>query len=141
MKIKIFSELEIQRFKTDENHVVISIQDPNYDFVKLPEQNSRLDWIGFKFYDLDRDCECFPYSRFLFEQENAISILNFVNKWKDKINLILINCVAGVSRSMAIGAALGKILNNDDSYFFKEGIPNMRVYRKILEEYNKNLTT
>lgn len=135
MKILVFNEINIQRFKTNENHVVISIQDPNYNFVKLPKQKSRLDWIGFKFYDIDNDCGQFHYSKFLFTKKYAINILNFVNKWKNKVDLILINCVAGMSRSMAIGGALGKILNNDDTYFFDKGIPNMRVYKMILNEY------
>lgn len=135
MKIKVFNERAIQTFKTNEKHIVISIQEPDYNFVKLPEQKSRLGWIGLRFYDLDEDIAQFTYGKFLFEKKHAIMILKFVNLWKDKIDLILINCVAGISRSMAIGGALGKILNNDDTYFFKQGIPNMRVYRRLLKEY------
>lgn len=134
MKIKVFSEAAVQHFKTEEKHIGVSFQDPNYDFVKLPEQSSRLAWIGFHCYDLDDDCGQFPYSRFLFEREHAKELLTFINTWKDKVDLIVIQCVAGVSRSMGAAAALGKILNGDDTQFFKEGCPNMRIYRMLLEE-------
>lgn len=135
MKIKVLNEDALQHFITDGKHIVISFQDPNYDFVKLPEQSSRLAWIGFHCYDLDNDCGQFPYSRFLFEQRHAKELLNFVNTWKDKVDLIVVNCVAGVSRSMGAAAAISKILNGNDTQFFKEGCPNMRIYRFILEEH------
>lgn len=139
MKIKVFNERDIQKFKTDEKHIVISVQEPNYDFVKLPEQKSRLDWLGFNFFDLDKDTGVFPYSKFVFTSKQAKEIVDFVEKWKNKVDLILINCVAGISRSTGIAGALSKILNGDDTYYFKKYLPNMLVYRKILEEYN-NLT-
>ena len=135
MKIKVFNEEEIQHFKTEEKHIVISIQDPNYDFVKLPEQQSRLAWLGFHFYDLDKDTEVFPYSRFVFNSEQAKEILKFVEDWKDSIDLICVNCCAGISRSAGVAAALSKILNGNDSYYFKQYLPNMLVYRTILTEY------
>jgi predicted protein tyrosine phosphatase len=135
MKIQTFNEDEIQNFKTEEKHIVISIQDPAFGFVKLPEQESRLGWIGFKFYDLDKEIPGFSCNGDLFEREHAIGILLFVETWKDKVDLIVVNCVAGVSRSKGVAAALGKILNGDDSDAFKHGIPNMRVYRMLLNEY------
>ena len=135
MEIKVFNEKAIQTFITDKKHIVISLQDPNYDFVKLPDQKSRVGFLGIHCYDLDDDTGQFPYSRFLFERQHAKAILQLVNMSVDKVDLICINCVAGVSRSMGVGGALGKILNGDDNYFFKQGIPNMRVYRMILNEY------
>ena len=135
MEIKVFSEEAIQHFKTDEKHIVISIQDPNYDFVTLPENKNRINWIGLHFYDLDKDTGQFPYSKFIFNSTQAKIILDFVERNKNKVDLICVNCVAGISRSMGIGGALGKILNNDDTYFFKHGLPNMLVYRTILNTY------
>ena len=135
MRIKVLNKNEVQRFKTEEKHIVISFQDPTHDFVKLPEQPSRLARIGFHCYDLDDDCSQFLYSRFLFERHHAKELLIFIDTWKDKVDLIVINCVAGVSRSMGAAGALGKILNGDDTQFFKEGCPNMRIYRFILEEH------
>jgi predicted protein tyrosine phosphatase len=135
MKIKVFNEEEIQHFITEEKHIVVSIQDPNYGFVILPANSNRIDWVGLNFYDLDEDTEVFPYSKFIFTSIQARIILDFVDLWKNKIDLICINCCAGISRSAGVAAALSKILNGDDSYYFKHYLPNMLVYRKILKEY------
>lgn len=135
MKIKAFSEAAIKYFVTNKKHIVISIQNPNCDFVQLPAQESRLDWLGIHCYDRDEEQEESSYNRFLFEDHHARQILNFVEVWKHDIDLIVINCVMGESRSTGVAAALSKILNNDDMYFFKNYTPNMRVYRKILEAY------
>ncbi len=43
-------------------------------------------------------------------------------------------CDAGMSRSPAVAAALGRVLNGDDSSFFAGRYrPNMRVYRMMLD--------
>lgn len=135
MKIKVFSELEIQDFITDEKHVVISIQDPRYNFVVLPENVNRLDWVGLWLYDLDKKLDKPKYDNFIFNDSQAKTIVEFINKWKDDVDLICVNCVAGISRSAGVASAISKILNGDDSYFFKHYLPNMLVYSKILKEY------
>jgi len=131
MEIKVFSEREIQDFKTDKKHIVISVQDPKYDFVKLPDQDSRIGWIGLNFFDLDQKLGDY----IIFSQADAKSILTFVEAYKDKVDLICVNCVAGISRSAGIAGALSKIYNKDDSYFFKHYLPNNLVYSTILGEF------
>ena len=46
------------------------------------------------------------------------------------------HCEAGISRSAGAVAALSKVINGDDSYFFKMFLPNRLVYRLILQEAN-----
>lgn len=76
----------------------------------------------------------------LFGKEDALKILNFVKLYKDKIDLIAVNCEAGISRSAGISAALSAILNGagSDQYYFSNYCPNMLVYRKILDTYYEN---
>lgn len=140
MDIKVFSELEIQRFITNTSHIVISIQDPDSDYVKLPEQASRKAWIGLHFHDLDG----FSYSPALglkkynlFNEAHAKLILDLVEIYKNKVDLVCVNCVAGISRSAGIAAALGKIYNGQDQYFFDKYLPNMWAYRKTLDYYHE----
>lgn len=57
-----------------------------------------------------------------------------VNRYKDKINLIICQCEAGISRSAGVAGALSKVLNKDDSKIFEDYCPNMLVYRTVLEE-------
>jgi len=135
MKIEVFNERDIQKFITDKKHIVISIQDPNYDFISLPINSNRLDCIRLRFYDLDEETNDYPYDQLLFTEEHAKIILDTVEMWKDKINLICINCCAGISRSAGIAAALNHIYNGNDDYFFQTYIPNRLVYRTILKTY------
>lgn len=73
----------------------------------------------------------------LFCENHAKLILSFVETYKNKVDLIAVNCEAGRSRSVGISAALSIILNGlgSDMYYFKRYCPNMLVYRKILDTY------
>ena len=141
MKITVFNEESIQKAITTEKHVVISIQEPNHDCVTLPKLKSRLGCLQLKFHDVDDDCSedfnnwCKEGNIVPFTPYHAKCILEFVNKWKDDVDVIYVNCVAGIQRSAGVAGALSKILNGDDSYYFKHYIPNRYVYRLILDEY------
>ena len=135
MIIKVFSERTIKNFKTDKNYAIISIQDPSCDFVKLYKPKNCKAILKFKFYDLDKKIGQENYDNWLFESKDAKHILNAINLLKDKIDILCVHCVAGVSRSAGVAGALSKILNNDDMYYFKNYCPNMLVYRTILKEY------
>jgi predicted protein tyrosine phosphatase len=138
MNIKVFSQKAIGEFKTDKSHAVISIQDPFEKFVYLPKNKNRVGVLKLKFYDFDGEQGIPIYDAHLFTEKDANYILNFVERIKDRVDLICVNCVAGVSRSAGIASALSKIYNNDDSYYFKHYCPNMFIYRTILNiHYNE----
>lgn len=143
MKILVFNEESIPKAILSESHIVISIQDPSYDFVKLPKLKSRKSWLGLKFHDIDdrfwKDVNksCKEHNLVPFTSYHAKSILNFVNEWKNEVDTVLVNCVAGISRSAGVAGALSKIFNGNDEYYFKHYCPNQYVYRLILNEYYK----
>ena len=124
-------------------HVVISICCPHNDFPKLPENDKRLGLLQLKFVDLDKadDAKQIGQEHLLMTEEQAKVILAFVDKYYNLIEAIICQCDAGVSRSAGVAAALSKILNGDDSWVFnsKEYIPNMYVYRMIINKYYNNL--
>ena len=74
----------------------------------------------------------------IMEYGHADQIVNFVNKHKDSIELILVHCEAGISRSAGCAAALDLWLNkqdtisNDPRYF-----PNSHVKSSILAVLRK----
>jgi len=74
------------------------------------------------------------------EQVNQIS--DFVKRWIDKVDTIVVHCDAGVSRSAGIGAAIMKWANGDDSKVFNDGTfcPNMRCYRLMLNALMIDMT-
>ena len=141
LKIQILNRSQIEKFITDKKHIVISIRNPEEKPVKLPIQKSRLASLFLDFHDADNRSLKLVDSDIklkLFNEEQATSILEFVELFKDKIQLVVVNCEAGISRSAGIGASLSKIYNNDDTYFFKHYCPNMLVYKKILATYYDN---
>lgn len=74
----------------------------------------------------------------LFDKKRANLILDFINEVE--VDMLVVHCEAGVSRSPAIAAVIAKILFNDDSKFFKAPYtPNMHVYRVLLDTAHERL--
>jgi predicted protein tyrosine phosphatase len=70
----------------------------------------------------------------LFSREHAAATWSFVLQHRATIERVIVHCDAGVSRSPAVGAALGRVLNGDDAEFFAGRYrPNMRVYQMMLD--------
>lgn len=68
-----------------------------------------------------------------FNKDMARAIFDFVNA--NKPEMIIVHCHAGVCRSAAVGAALSKIMYDEDDHIFKTKVPNMLVYTTMLEFY------
>jgi len=135
MRFDIFNRDTAEKYCTDEKHINISISDIDQPNAKLSNLTSRVDAMFLKFSDFDRIHEDMPkqLKESLFNKRLAEAIWKFVDKYKDEVDLIVINCEAGISRSSAVGAAISKILNGRDEDFFKHFLPNRLVYRKMME--------
>lgn len=136
--IKVFSRKTVQDFATDRPHIFISVRDPGsepVDVAIMPHQVARLD---LEFSDVDASNK--PNlknidSIKLFTIDDAQSILRLFQITKPCINLIIINCEAGISRSSGIAAAMTRIMGNSDAeYFSNTGpyCPNRFVYSMLL---------
>jgi predicted protein tyrosine phosphatase len=66
-------------------------------------------------------------------EADAHTILAFVEEHLPSVETIVCQCDAGLSRSAGLAAALSRILQGDDRYFFQRFAPNERVYQKLLE--------
>lgn len=130
--IKVLSRKGAEEFKTNERHIIISVSDPDSTKANLPEQKSRVDALFLSFHDLDKE---YPSDKVvLFAKNMAELVWAFVNKYKDDVKLIVVNCEAGISRSAGIAGAISKVLDGEDDYYFKHYCPNRLVYRTMLEE-------
>jgi len=139
MKFIITNRFNVEQYVNKiERYAVISITSPYNEFPML--QPGYIDVLRLKFLDMDLNDDY--YSRSKWEGYNPISredagkIIDFSEINIDRVNLFIVNCNAGISRSSGIAAALSKIYNGDDSWVFKDRryYPNMRVYRYILDE-------
>lgn len=74
----------------------------------------------------------------LFTKEHATQILDFVEKYWNDIEVLMVHCYAGQCRSPAVAAAIHKIWQDyDDSAYFNLYTPNSLVYKTILEVANE----
>ena len=137
MQFLVLSRREIENYKCDKAHIVISIKDPETEIVGLPYNDTRLSTLYLAFHDFDDLSKDYPGKIRLFNKEDAKKIVEFVNHYKNKIEIIVCNCEAGISRSAGVAGALSKIFNKDDTEIFKNYLPNMLVYRTIYETYRK----
>lgn len=130
----------------NQKHILISINGTTGSDstpALIPDNENRVDMLQICFDDIDnRDMQRDSFDKInkkydfnLFSESHARNILNFVEKNIENIELIVVHCFAGVSRSVACASALSKILNNNDDKIFKSGCPNMKVYTTILEKF------
>lgn len=113
------------------NHILISISDPDrkVNIPSVPHCKARLD---LRFHDIQTAVDEKLTS---FDASMADEILEFVNENINLADAIVVNCQAGISRSVAVASALSKILNHTDDQIFSHGLPNMLVYTTILDSY------
>jgi predicted protein tyrosine phosphatase len=134
MLFKVLSRERVGKYNVDKKHIVISFRDPDKEKADLPKTDLRIDTLYLCFDDADKG----EYK--LFNKDAAKDIWAFVNKHIAEIDMIIVNCEAGISRSSGCAAGLSKVLNNSDEEFFGHPMlcPNMLIYKMILNEGIKN---
>lgn len=145
--IEVCSRRKAAEFTSDRPWAAISISTYRDEFAKL-NSCQRVGLLQLAFADIDTHRAVFSEvdegdaTQALFGVVEANQILDFVNEHWDNIDTLLVHCEAGVSRSPATAAAISKIKFGKDDVWFKNYIPNRRVYRVLLETaINKSLWT
>lgn len=87
-----------------------------------------------------QDSDGFVYESRMYQlmrQKDAIDIINFVKKWYDKVDKIIVHCNAGISRSSGVCAGIMKCFEGDDSQIYDNPYfhPNTLCYNLILSEF------
>jgi len=114
-------------------HVVISIRDPDRNPARIPKRRDLREVFTIAFDDA-APCPGFkiPDDIQLMTEADARAIWKFVDKHLAAIEVIVVHCEAGMSRSPAVAAAITRRLGGDDQSFFKEYCPNEHVYELML---------
>lgn len=119
----------------EESHIIISISTPGAPRAHIRRVPATYDILFIEFPDLDDNYKNLPASAktypddVLFNENHAKEILAFVEKYKG-VQSIIIQCEGGLSRSVAVKAALAKLLNGDETPY--DGT-NRLVYETLLK--------
>jgi len=165
MKIKVLSREAFIKNEEKEKYIAISITDPKSEKINPVCKPTYM--LSLQFHDIDKplvprdkcttckgtgylpqykninDGHCYRCTTVLdiqmFTDQQAKQILQFINKYGKDVDLIVVHCEAGISRSAGVAGALSLIYNGSDQYYFDNYLPNMLVYRKILNMYHLQL--
>ncbi len=119
----------------------------NETFAIISIQKSEDDGYGFRFIENSKikavltllfDDIIIPVENYvLFDEEMATEIIDFVRKYHRQVDVLIIHCYAGVSRSAAVGAFVCRMFHKDNSDYFKYIAPNEHVYTVLCDTYQK----
>ena len=115
-------------FRSDRPWAAISITS-GHGFPALDEAN-RVGLLRLKFDDITE-----PDSPRSFTPALAAEILDFVAGVWDLVDVFLIHCDVGLSRSPAVASALSRIYYGDDGRWFELDFPNQLVYDVLVETH------
>lgn len=129
-KLVVLPQRLAEEYRSDSPWACVSITDPMDSEARI-NKCQLVDVLRPQFKDIDFEDE------FSFTVEHADQILDFVKKWWDEIDVLVIHCYAGRCRSPAVAAIVSKIYYGNDMKWFKGYTPNMLVYRKLWLRVNE----
>ena len=133
LTLLVLSRELLKTYTHDKKYAVISIVDPTDNPARLEKDLNRVAVLHTPFRDTDESNGEYRISSF-----HSELISKFVTTMVSmNVNFIVVQCELGISRSSGVAAALSKHFNGADSLFFKHYVPNMLVYRTILNSLEK----
>lgn len=128
---EVLSRTRARAFKCDLPWAAISISTEVGDFPELSEGN-RVDLLRLRFWDVPNPREI---TENVFSTEQAESIIRFADRVWNDIEVMLVHCEAGMSRSPACAAALEHIYHGpgSEASYFSKYYPNNHVFKTLME--------
>jgi len=133
--IEVRSLSDARKFVCSVPWAGISIVDNVGENPILSKEN-RVGLLNMSFEDIDFPRPTTP-PELIFDAQKAKQILDFVKEMWPQVECFLVHCHAGMSRSPAVAAAIENIYHGrgEDNYWFERKVPNMSVYRTILNTH------
>lgn len=135
MNIVVTSRREMENMVFDHPCVVISISEPGTAEASIKGNNMVQDILRLQFHDTGDDGKIQGFGgdvepTVLQEMtlEQGREVVDFVEKWKDRVGTIYVHCHAGMSRSPGAAVAICQILRQRSGQFYGNGrFPNRHV--------------
>lgn len=137
--VMVLSRDDAVKFSHTTDYATYAIVSINDSKSHKPEffDSPYLEAVEYFFFD-DLDCEEdrgeFARMYTVISDNDAASIAKFVNEWYNKVDILVIHCYAGISRSAGCAAAILEHFTGDASQIYndKNKVPNKLVYEKVL---------
>ncbi len=141
-EIPFLSRTAGESFLSSQPYIVLSLTDPKTEPAALRESPLCKGICRLVFHDLDQVPQelITDYALVLFTPAMADTAVAFVMAHPEA-RVIMVHCEAGISRSAGMAAAIAKVLNGSDAFYFKYGVPNRRVYAEMLAAFARRLAT
>lgn len=139
MNIEILSRtkaIKLSYTDFEDDKVIISVSDPFNEPAHFNKGNNSIKEILYlSFYDISEETKDIFGGYESMSPDEAAKIAHFVNKWKDRVDTIWVNCEVGVSRSAGIAIAIMEYLNMDLTPILESTTfyPNMLCYELTLK--------
>lgn len=134
MNIVVMSRREIENMVFDHPCVVISISEPGFDDACIKGNSKVQDILRLQFHDTEGgkiigfggDQE--PEALREMTMEQGLQVVDFIEKWRDRVGTIYVHCHAGMSRSPGVAVAICQMLRQRSNQFYGNGrFPNRHV--------------
>jgi predicted protein tyrosine phosphatase len=140
MNVAVMSRSQAKRF-TFQPHglkiAIISITDPDKPYATFDWDHSKNEIklvAMFSFWDEEKD------EHGCISESDAVKIAEAAIAAQDmKVDLLIVHCEAGISRSAGVAGAILKAFTGDDTQVFGDPrySPNMTCYRRVLNALNE----
>jgi len=120
-----------------DNFAVISITNPHTLSVNIKSSPNLWDVLRLEFDDEEKTEVKFGVPRIAINANQGYMIAEFVKRMLKHVDLLIVQCEAGMSRSAGVAAAISLVKNGSDEEFFNNDkyFPNMKCYRTVLESF------
>ena len=115
------------------SYVIISITDPDKRPAKIPRATGFRAILRLQFHDAVPVTDfTLPSEIVLMTTDHAEATWQFVQRWCNEVETIVVHCEQGMSRSPAVAAAICQVLGGDGRQFFREYVPNRYIYELLM---------
>jgi len=116
------------------SYVVITIADPGMPQASVKRQSGLLDVLPLYFHDAE-PWSGNPSTIRLMDEDDAKAIYELVHQWKDTADALVVNCIAGMSRSPGVAIGVCRAMGWPHQHIIENSQPNAYVLRLVQEVF------